>query len=327
MVGDIEDYMALHERALEQGKTTYQDPATGFTVFTELLHLKRGTCCGNSCRHCPYGYENVPLQNQTPAMRATPSKVVIPGESQRNDTRATAKAMAQAILNMAANNTATTTTTTTKNVPYTRTGDQGTSQLGTGERRSKDDCNFEALGTVDELCSVVGLVHAHLNDKRNNFASSNKLDAVSTQLLEIMSRLFDIGSHVAKPSTHFEANGIGGGFDAHHIEDLESWINEMTNALPELTSFILPTGSPAAAQLHVARTVCRRAERRMVPLVTDHETCDPNALKYLNRLSDYFFTAARFVNACQEYLEIQYQRTNSSTKQRQRVSRSLQNED
>ena len=80
----------------------------------------------------------------------------------------------------------------------------------------------------------------------------------------------------------------------------------MTNDLPELTSFILPTGAPSSAALHVARTVCRRAERRLVPLVVHHQTCDPNALKYLNRLSDFFFVSARWVNYKEGQEEIEY---------------------
>jgi cob(I)alamin adenosyltransferase len=214
------------------------------------------------------------------------------------------------------------TTTTTKNVPYTRGGDGGTSQLSTGERLSKDDTNFEALGTVDELCAVAGVVHAHLVSSELDDEDYGEL---TTWMLDVMSRLFDIGSHVAKPKKgeDFSPNGIGDGFDVDHIDDLESWINEMTEALPELTSFILPTGAKAAAHLHVARTVCRRAERRVVPLVMDEQTCDPNALRYLNRLSDFFFVAARWVNFCEDQPEIQYQRDAPISTQRQRVSRSL----
>jgi cob(I)alamin adenosyltransferase len=152
-----------------------------------------------------------------------------------------------------------------------------------------------------------------------------------------MSRLFDLGSHVAKPRLHqttinkdnndsratFEPNGIGDGFSAEHIDDLETWINEMTEELPELTSFILPTGALGAAQLHVARTVCRRAERRLVPLVVEKETCDPNAFRYLNRLSDFFFVAARWVNLCEGHEEIEYRRQSTETKRRERVPRTL----
>ena len=112
---------------------------------------------------------------------------------------------------------------------------------------------------------------------------------------------------------------------------LEEWIDTMTDELPELTSFILPTGSIASAQLHVARTVCRRAERRMVPMVQDEQTVDPAALSYVNRLSDYFFTAARFVNYCEDRDEVQYRREvrldgDEGDKDRRRETNLLQRE-
>jgi ATP:cob(I)alamin adenosyltransferase len=208
---------------------------------------------------------------------------------------------------------------TSKNVPYTRGGDKGSSSLLTGERRSKSDDAFEAMGTVDELCSVVGVCHAELK-------AAGIKGPLEEWTLEIMSRLFDIGSHVAKPrktdseeTRQFTADGVGGGFDERHTEELEDWIDVMTEQIPELTSFILPTGSKAAAHLHVARTVCRRAERRVVPLV-DASVCDPNALRYLNRLSDFFFTAARFLNHKQGCEEILYRKPSRSAKQRSRYT-------
>jgi cob(I)alamin adenosyltransferase len=314
-IQDIED---LHQEALGQGKKSYIDPATGFTVFTELLQLKRGTCCGNKCRHCPYGWDQVP--------GAPPREAKL--TSGDHDT---AQAMVTAIMDSAKDANGQVLTREQKkekkNVPYTRTGDSGTSQLLTGERRSKDDLNFDALGTVDELCSFAGVVHAHLNP-------DCEYGDLNEWMLDIMSRLFDVGSHVAKPkkikddsdddeegSSSFDHDGVGGGMDPLHIEQLEEWIIAMTDDMPELTSFILPTGAIAAAHLHVARTVCRRAERRMVPLVK-LGTCDPNAMKYVNRLSDFFFTAARWVNFCEGKEEIQYQR-DLSKNQRQRVSRTL----
>jgi cob(I)alamin adenosyltransferase len=116
---------------------------------------------------------------------------------------------------------------------------------------------------------------------------------------------------------------LGGGFDGAYIDELEEWIDVMTEQLPELSSFILPTGSKAAAQFHVARTVCRRAERCLVPLVVDLQVSDPNAMRYLNRLSDFFFTAARFVNNNQGVEEIMYRRPTRSSKQRTRVTLGL----
>mmetsp|Transcript_25184 Transcript_25184/g.41299 ORF Transcript_25184/g.41299 Transcript_25184/m.41299 type:complete len:176 (-) Transcript_25184:128-655(-) len=148
------------------------------------------------------------------------------------------------------------------------------------------------------------------------------------QLLVVMSRLFDVGSHIAKPVPQNQQNK-NSGFQPHHTELLEEWIDIMTNDLPELTSFILPTGSPASAQLHMARTVCRRAERRMVPLVQEEETVDPAALAYVNRLSDYFFTAARFVNYCEDRDEVEYRSEASGRKganlQRERVVVKMKN--
>mmetsp|Transcript_42609 Transcript_42609/g.103060 ORF Transcript_42609/g.103060 Transcript_42609/m.103060 type:complete len:429 (-) Transcript_42609:160-1446(-) len=363
LVDDI-DMEDLHLRALQNGSTTYIDPPTGFTVFTDLIHLKRGNCCGNKCRHCPYGFEAVPgvprrpaklrsgdrqaadsliqaIQNGTPVMEATlPPLTDIELEAKYKNSnivrrknrgyvrRKDRQEASQQDDNANSTNTSATSSlsstssfstkaTTSKNVPYTRKGDGGSSMLGTGEFRPKDDANFEAMGTVDELCSVVGVVDAHL---------SNDIDYgnLSSLLQSVMSRLFDIGSHIAKPSKEYQANGLGDGFDPKHIEDLEEWINIMTEDLPELTSFILPTGAQAAAQLHVARTVCRRAERRVLPLVRDDQTCDPHALKYLNRLSDFFFVAARWVNYCHGEPETQYQRHAPGMTQREVVSRSLQ---
>ena len=422
-VPDIEDFHRVHEEALSRAEGTYIDPETGYTVFSELTHLKRGKCCGNRCRHCPYGFEKVkpPGGYRRGAWRSRransklpdtppPPPPVIPGApvaKLRSGDTETAQRMVREIMEKAGkefdgvvlprkpkapveesedddlsstssssysssssvssaednennrkknnNNTqqddkkptsitvikedAVTASTSgatdsatssmkgmpTKNVPYTRSGDQGTSQLGTGERRSKTDDAFEAMGTVDELCCFVGVAHSQLlNAKKYNYGE------LLVRLLDVMSRLFDVGSHVAKPpkdSGVFVPNGIGDGFDACHVDDLEDWINEMTEDLPELTSFILPTGAPASASLHVARTVCRRAERRLVPLVINHQTCDPNALQYLNRLSDFFFVSARWVNYRENKEEIEYKLDIYDCKdvedQRERVVRSL----
>jgi cob(I)alamin adenosyltransferase len=233
---------------------------------------------------------------------------------------------------------------TKKNVPYTRGGDNGTSQLLTGERLSKADDSFEAMGTVDELCSLTGVVYAELQRETagTNILAEHDCSALKEWLLEIMSRLFDIGSHLAKPrrkrrkddeddssseedeEPKFVADGIMEALIVA-IQQLEDWIDTMTEDLPELRSFILPTGTPTAAQLHIARTVCRRAERTMVPLV-NNGIADPNALKFVNRLSDFFFAAARWVNYHHGLEEIQYRRPTRGAKQRGRVNVSLENE-
>jgi cob(I)alamin adenosyltransferase len=300
-------------------------------------------CCGRQCRHCPYGWINVP----DPAIRRQPKAPSNGHHDIINNDRVTKLPVRQQSHIPVTTDTAPTTklptlksggrhggTLTKKNVPYTRKGDGGTSQLLTGERRPKDDLAFEAMGTVDELCSVVGLAYAELtsatmrNSNEINKINNRRIDygKLESQLVEIMSRLFDIGSHVAKPKKvinddsdsdeDFQSDGIGGGFDQSHIEDLEHWIDLYTEELPELLSFILPTGSKVAAQLHVARTVCRRAERRCVKLVED-KVCDPQALKYLNRLSDFFFLAARYVNHKDGKPDLLYQLPYSGATQRQ----------
>jgi cob(I)alamin adenosyltransferase len=204
------------------------------------------------------------------------------------------------------------------------------------------------MGTVDELCSVVGVVHAEIIHHTD---VPEELNVLQEWLLDVMSRLFDIGSHVAKPrkvivhndsdsdddddndndndkkieQEEFTADGVGNGFDINHIDVLEEWIDRMTEELPELTHFILPTGTKTSAQLHVARCVCRRAERRLLPLVKDG-VCDPNAGKYLNRLSDFFFTAARWSNFCEGLDEVQYKRPMRGARQRNRVTVKLREE-
>jgi cob(I)alamin adenosyltransferase len=157
---------------------------------------------------------------------------------------------------------------------YTKTGDAGETSLFGGARVAKNDARIEAYGTVDELNSFIGVARAAW--------PSSPIDA---ELNRIQADLFDVGAHLASPgSDRFS------GADPARVEALERAIDAMTNELPALTTFILPGGSPAGAQLHVARTVCRRAERLIVALK------DETTVRYLNRLSDYLFTAARFTN-------------------------------
>jgi cob(I)alamin adenosyltransferase len=163
---------------------------------------------------------------------------------------------------------------------YTRTGDAGQTSLFGGSRVNKDDPRIEAYGTIDELNSFIGVARAAWSDSLPD-----------EELHRVQMDLFDIGAHLAAPGTsRFE------GVDASRIAQLETGIDAMEAELQPLVNFILPGGSAAAAHLHVARTVCRRAERLVVALQDESEPTR-SALAFLNRLSDYLFVAARFANA------------------------------
>ena len=171
---------------------------------------------------------------------------------------------------------------------YTRTGDDGTTALGTGERRKKYDLRVEAYGTLDEVNAVVGVVRLHT-------AGDAVLDGM---LLRIQNDLFDVEADLCMPSE--KGKGPGGArlnvTDAQ-VDWLEQQIDLINADLAPLKSFILPGGSAAAAHLHLARTVCRRAERLMVALNDKPgESVTPAALKYVNRLSDFLFVAGRCAN-------------------------------
>ncbi|XP_041644502.1 corrinoid adenosyltransferase [Cheilinus undulatus] len=168
---------------------------------------------------------------------------------------------------------------------YTKTGDKGFSSTFTGERRPKEDHIFEALGTTDELSSAIGLAREFCLDKGHTFIY---------QLDKIQCILQDVGSNIATPrSSARESHIKRTKFTAQPIADLESWIDKFTEELPPLTNFILPSGGKSSASLHLARTVCRRAERSVAPIVRSGEA-DPDVAKFLNRLSDYLFTLARY---------------------------------
>jgi cob(I)alamin adenosyltransferase len=175
---------------------------------------------------------------------------------------------------------------------YTRTGDDGTTALGTGERRKKYDLRIAAYGTLDEVNATIGLV-------RLVTAADAVLDAI---LARIQNDLFDVEADLCMPSTGKEQKGKGPGGARLNVTDaqvewLEQQIDRLNADLAPLKSFILPGGRPAAAYLHLARTVCRRAERMMVELNDKPgEEVTPAALKYVNRLSDFLFVAGRFVN-------------------------------
>ncbi|XP_037012036.2 corrinoid adenosyltransferase MMAB [Artibeus jamaicensis] len=168
---------------------------------------------------------------------------------------------------------------------YTKTGDKGFSSTFTGERRSKDDQVFEALGTTDELSSAIGFAMELIAEKGHPFAE---------ELEKIQCSLQDIGSALATPrSSAREAHLKHTAFGTGPILELEQWIDRYSSQLPPLTAFILPSGGKSSSALHFCRAVCRRAERRVVPLVRMGDT-DANVAKFLNRLSDYLFTLARY---------------------------------
>jgi cob(I)alamin adenosyltransferase len=168
---------------------------------------------------------------------------------------------------------------------YTRTGDDGTTALGSGERRPKYDLRISAYGTVDETNAVIGIVRLHLTE-------APELDAM---LGRIQNDLFDLGADLAVPEREGKAERLR--VLSTQVERLEHDIDALNARLKPLTSFVLPGGAPAAAYLHLARTVCRRAERIMVELAAKpNEAVSDAAIQYMNRLSDFLFVASRSVN-------------------------------
>jgi len=167
---------------------------------------------------------------------------------------------------------------------YTRTGDDGTTALGSGERRPKYDLRIAAYGTVDETNAAIGVVRVHLKDA--------PLDAM---LGMIQNDLFDLGADLAVPQREGKAERLR--LLASQVERLERDIDALNEKLAPLTSFVLPGGTPAAAYLHLARTICRRAERIMVELAARPEgPVSDAAIQYMNRLSDFLFVASRAAN-------------------------------
>ncbi|WP_304170201.1 cob(I)yrinic acid a,c-diamide adenosyltransferase [Phenylobacterium aquaticum] len=173
----------------------------------------------------------------------------------------------------------------TLNRIYTRTGDAGETRLATGAPVAKSDLRVTAYGEVDETNACVGLARLHTAG-----------DALDPLLARIQNELFDLGADLATPARPDEVEGQALRMLDSQVERLEREIDALNETLPPLTSFILPGGTPAAAALHLARTVARRAERAAVGLILSGESVSPPALRYLNRLSDLLFVAARAAN-------------------------------
>jgi cob(I)alamin adenosyltransferase len=172
---------------------------------------------------------------------------------------------------------------------YTRTGDDGTTGLFGGDRVEKDDPRVGAYGTIDELNATVGVAVAACD------TTSDRARRYVEILTTVQSRLFDIGADLATPPGSKHADKVARFADAH-VAVIEGWIDEVDEGNPPMTHFVLPGGTEVAARLHLARAVCRRAERRVVTLGHAAEVT-PGILVYLNRLSDLLFAMARAANA------------------------------
>jgi cob(I)alamin adenosyltransferase len=170
---------------------------------------------------------------------------------------------------------------------YTRTGDDGSTALGSGERRPKYDLRVAAYGTVDETNAAIGIARLHLR-------AEAEVDAI---LARVQNDLFDLGADLAVPETGRNEKRERLRVVDSQVDRLEADIDKLNAGLAPLKSFVLPGGEPAAAHLHLARTVCRRAERLVVELAArKEERVGAAAVRYLNRLSDLLFVAARYVN-------------------------------
>ena len=175
----------------------------------------------------------------------------------------------------------------TLNKIYTKTGDEGKTSLGNGDRVNKHSLRVDAYGTVDETNATVGLARLHTKDI-----------TTTTQLSAIQNDLFDLGADLCRPNHEDDAKSTHRPLriNSKQVKRLENEIDSMNNALKTLKSFVLPGGSALAAHLHLCRTVSRRAERLTFAL-SETESVNEIAIKYLNRLSDWFFVASRIANS------------------------------
>lgn len=169
---------------------------------------------------------------------------------------------------------------------YTRSGDEGTTMLGNGERRKKYDLRVSAYGTVDEVTAVIGVARLH----------TEGAGAIDAMLARIQNDLFDLAADLCSPDIGKGPGGERLAVNAAQVKRLEDEIDLLNADLAPLRTFVLAGGTPAAAYLHLARTVCRRAERLIVELKDSGESVSPEVMSYINRLSDFLFVASRHLN-------------------------------
>lgn len=179
---------------------------------------------------------------------------------------------------------------------YTATGDAGMTSLVGGERVEKNSVRLEAYGTVDEFSSFLGVV---LSDSKCE-------EEVRSQIRKIQNMLFNLGGYLAMKANDGEKPAAWG-LKPEHIEEIEGWIDSLDSQTPKVNAFVLPGGCELSGHAHVARSVCRRAERRILDLAAETYV-DPNLLRYFNRLSDYLFILARYFNHRQGVEEIIWQK-------------------
>jgi len=255
----------LHREACKRGLDTYVDQRSGYEVFT-AYHLKTRDCCGSGCRHCPWGHCNVPGRNRTQksAISEEEFRLGLSMEKPCEDV-------------------------IPKSRLYTRKGDSGYTNLYNEKWILNSEPVYDAIGDVDELNSAVGLAHALLSPESETM---QQLEAVQAWLLDIGSALCTPRGENHGGTSHARKLHRTKGVTHSDVTAVETFIDKADAQVSELRNFILPGGTPAAAALQVARTVCRRAERRVWPLLfADH--CDHVIGIFLNRLSDYLFVAAR----------------------------------
>lgn len=167
---------------------------------------------------------------------------------------------------------------------YTRTGDKGTTSLVGGKRIEKDNDRLEAYGTIDELSSFLGAISADADCPQEQ----------ASQIERIQNLLFNIGAYLATEPGPDSPKQVAG-LSEDDLRQMEGWIDDLDEKTPPINAFILPGGTPLSATTHIARAVCRRAERRIITLASK-EYVDPLLVSYINRMSDYLFILARFFN-------------------------------